>query len=104
MPLRVDDALAIEIVDAARSLRARRARRRLREAEDIFRDAPDASDFRELFEETPEGVFVSDVDGRWTDVNPAGCRMLGYSREELLGRRIVDFLPPEDAGWFVDDY
>jgi PAS domain S-box-containing protein len=73
----------------------------LRVAEDSARDASGASDFRELFEETPEGVAVSDVDGRLTDVNPAGCRMLGYSREELVGGRIVDFLPPEDARWWV---
>jgi PAS domain S-box-containing protein len=72
----------------------------LREADGTARDASDVPDFHELFEESPEGVFISDVDGRFTDVNPAGCRMLGYSREELLGRGIVDFLAPEDARWW----
>ncbi|MDP2339835.1 MAG: PAS domain S-box protein [Deltaproteobacteria bacterium] len=50
-----------------------------------------------LFEQASDGIFVADLDGRYTDVNDAGCRMLGYSRDELLGLTIVDLLPPEDV-------
>ncbi|MDP2345192.1 MAG: PAS domain S-box protein [Deltaproteobacteria bacterium] len=50
-----------------------------------------------LLEQAPDGVFVSDLGGRFTDVNDAACRMLGFSRDELLGMTIVDLLPPEDV-------
>jgi PAS domain S-box-containing protein len=53
---------------------------------------------RNLVEQAPDGVFVADLDGRYTDVNEAGCNMLGYTREEILGKTIIDLLPPGDAG------
>ena len=51
---------------------------------------------RSLFDQAPDGIFVADLDGRYTDVNEAGCRMLGFARDEILGMRITDLLPPED--------
>jgi PAS domain S-box-containing protein len=53
--------------------------------------------FRELIEQASEGVFIADLDGRYTDVNSAACQMLGYRREELIGKTIVDLIPPEEA-------
>jgi len=52
---------------------------------------------RTLLEQAPDGVFVADLTGRYTDVNSAGCRMLGYSREEILARSITDVILPEDV-------
>jgi PAS domain S-box-containing protein len=52
---------------------------------------------RALVEQAPEAVFVADLRGRYTDVNSAACRMLGYSRDELVGKTIADLIPPEDA-------
>ncbi|MDI1483449.1 ATP-binding protein [Polyangium sp. y55x31] len=49
-----------------------------------------------LVEQAPDGIFVADLEGRYTDVNTAGCRMLGYAREELIGKTMVDFIPPPD--------
>ena len=51
---------------------------------------------RVLVEEAPDGIFVADFSGRYTDVNAAGCRMLGYTREEILGKTVMDLLPAED--------
>jgi PAS domain S-box-containing protein len=51
---------------------------------------------RQLFERAPDGIFVTDPEGRVADVNPAGCRILGYARDELVGRSISDSLLPED--------
>ena len=53
--------------------------------------------FRQLVEQAPEGIFVADRDGRYTEVNGAGCRMLGYRADELVGKTILDLIPPEDA-------
>jgi PAS domain S-box-containing protein len=50
---------------------------------------------QELIDQAADGIFVADPGGRCTTVNAAGCRILGYSCEELLGRRVVDLLPLE---------
>ncbi|MEY3445449.1 MAG: hypothetical protein RIR45_204 [Pseudomonadota bacterium] len=39
---------------------------------------------------TSDGFWVLNADGRFMDVNPGYCRMLGYSREELLAMSIAD--------------
>jgi hypothetical protein len=36
--------------------------------------------YRELFENAPDGIFVATPEGRYTDMNAAGCRLLGYAR------------------------
>jgi PAS domain S-box-containing protein len=51
---------------------------------------------RELFEGAPDAIFIAGPDGRCTDANSAACRLLGYSRQEIVGRSIVDFVPQED--------
>ncbi|MBI2394139.1 MAG: PAS domain S-box protein [Deltaproteobacteria bacterium] len=52
----------------------------------------------ELIEQAPAGIFVADLSAGYTEVNDAGCRMLGHTREELLGKTILDLIPPEDEG------
>ena len=49
-----------------------------------------------LFESSPDGIFIAGPDGRYTDVNAAGCRLLGYARQEILGRSIAEFVPPDE--------
>ena len=53
-------------------------------------------EIRTLLEQAPDGVFIADLEGRYVDVNQAGCHMLGYSREEIIGKTIADFVPSED--------
>jgi PAS domain S-box-containing protein len=42
------------------------------------------------------GTAIASLDGRWLHVNPALCRFLGYSEEELLKLRCVDVTLPDD--------
>ena len=56
-----------------------------------------------LFEQASEGIFIADLEGRYTDTNDAACRMLGYSRNEIIGKTIMDLIPPEEAGRLQDD-
>jgi PAS domain S-box-containing protein len=56
------------------------------------------SRMRELVQQAPDGIFVAALDGRYTDVNRAGCQMLGFSRGELVGKTIVDLIPAEEVG------
>lgn len=58
--------------------------------------ADDAVRYRALVEQMVDGLFVSDAAGRYIDVNPAGCEMLGYSREELLRMSIPDVVSGEE--------
>src|SRR5262249_4711511 len=46
--------------------------------------------YREMFELASEGIFVSDLDGRYFDVNQAACDLLGYRREDIVGKTVAD--------------
>lgn len=50
---------------------------------------------QELIDHAADGIFMADLSARYTDVNSAGCRMLGYTREEIVGKTIDDLVPPE---------
>ena len=52
--------------------------------------------FRLLVEQTPDGIFVADSAGRYTDVNSAGAEMLGYTREEILRLSLPDVLVADE--------
>jgi PAS domain S-box-containing protein len=40
----------------------------------------------------PDGVLVADEAGRYLDANEAALRLLGYTREELLSRSVLDLV------------
>ena len=42
------------------------------------------------------GLNISDRHGRVVDTNPAYCRIVAYSREELIGRNFTDYTHPDD--------
>ncbi len=52
--------------------------------------------FRNLFEESPIGMTLSFPDGTFVNVNRAFGNMLGYSKNELVGRSIQDFTFSDD--------
>jgi diguanylate cyclase (GGDEF)-like protein/PAS domain S-box-containing protein len=47
----------------------------LRESEDKYRT---------LFEESRDAIYITSVDGRFLDVNPAMLELFGYTRQEML--------------------
>src|SRR5690242_19901382 len=53
--------------------------------------------FQSPFQDAPIGVALVGVDGRWLQVNPALCRLLGYSADELLGMTFMDVTHPDDG-------
>lgn len=51
-------------------------------------------------------MLLADDDRRYVDANPAACRFLGLPSEQIVGKTIDDFTPPEmrhrvDAMWRV---
>ena len=63
-----------------------RAEQGLRESQQRFRD---------LFENSPDAIFVEDLDGMVLDVNFAACVLHGLTREQLVGKNaLTDLVPP----------
>lgn len=50
---------------------------------------------RRYLDNAPDGIFINDSEGRYTQVNPAAAAMLGYTVKELSELSITDVLPPE---------
>jgi PAS domain S-box-containing protein len=57
--------------------------------------AAERARFRELFENSPDAIFVESLDGIVLDVNGAACRLHGLTPEQLTGRHIGDLVPLE---------
>ncbi len=61
----------------------------------LLREQSDTQQRLDLFmQQSTSGVFITDVDGRYTQVNASGAKMLGYEPDELLGESI-DTLTPD---------
>lgn len=52
--------------------------------------------FRLAFEGAPIGMAIVGLDGTFTDVNPALCRLLGYSAEKLRALTFQEITHPDD--------
>src|ERR1700683_3249917 len=50
-----------------------------------------------LFEMTSDLLATISLDGRFTLLNPAWEQLLGWSREELQSRPMVEFMHPDDV-------
>lgn len=52
--------------------------------------------YSQLIEQAVEAISVRRASGEYVLVNAAFCKLLGYSREELLGMRITDVIEPSE--------
>ncbi len=90
----VDEEGEASIVVNSRDITEQRlAQERLRESE---------AKFRELFENSPDAIFVEDLEGIVLDVNPAACRLHDRQREELVGTSVLDLVPPDQRAVAMD--
>ena len=51
--------------------------------------------FKSLFQHHPDAILALDLEGNYTQVNPACTRISGYAREELLAMNFVPMIAPE---------
>ena len=53
--------------------------------------------YRLVFENASDGIFFQDAAGCYVDANDAACRLVGYKREELIGKHFTEVLvvPPD---------
>lgn len=72
----------------------------------VLRDAGEPAQSRErwraFFEHGPAVAIAVSAQGHITDVNAAGLRVTGYTREQILGRHIVDFVPEQERPVVLD--
>ncbi len=80
---------------------ARRARQLEREncerraAETALRQSEEQ--YRTLVEHLGQGVFLLDQDGRYITANSRYCQLVGRPLEQLVGRKKIEFVPPQWA-------
>ena len=52
--------------------------------------------FRRVFEDSPAGMVLADLDQRILDANPAFAAFLGRAVDEIVGRHVSEFTEPGD--------
>ncbi|HEY8927994.1 MAG TPA: PAS domain S-box protein [Mucilaginibacter sp.] len=55
--------------------------------------------YHSLIEQASDTIYILNLDGNFTDVNASMCRMMGYSREELLKLNIGDIVDPDELAY-----
>jgi PAS domain S-box-containing protein len=53
--------------------------------------------YRTVIDQAFDGVWLESEGSTIVDVNPGACAMLGYSRDELIGRRATELVEPESS-------
>ncbi len=65
-------------------------------ADDALRDSEEK--YRTILESIEEGYFETDIDGNLTFFSDPFCKILGYSRSQLIGINTRQYTTPETAG------
>jgi len=87
------ETLAAQCAGALERVRAEQA---LRESQQRFRD---------LFENSPDAIFVEDLDGTVLDANFTACVLHGMTRDQLVGKNALrDLVPPHMRDAAQDDF
>ena len=60
--------------------------------------------FRTLFENAPLGYQSLDASGNLLEVNETWCRLLGYRKDDVLGRNFSEFLRKDFAEVFAENF
>src|SRR5205807_9584295 len=51
--------------------------------------------YRDLFENAQDAIYVHDLNGTYLSGNRAAEKLIGYSRDEVIGRNFSKFVAPE---------
>lgn len=89
-----------ELARANEELRLEIAERR--QAEEALRESEEK--YRELVESIRDLVYTLDPQMRLVYVSPSAEPVLGYHPSELLGRRVQEFIHPEDMPRFAESF
>ena len=89
VPLRDTTGMVIGFEGIARDISERK------QAEEALRESEER--YRSILEQMYDGYYEVDLAGKYTFVNDASCRNLGYSREELIGNSFQIALSENEA-------
>ena len=73
------------------------------EADSLGRPVTQQALLLELWDQAPALVFVADAEMRYLAVNETACKVLGYTRGELLALRVTDIAIADNAEDLYDD-
>ena len=71
-------------------------------AQEVIKDSERR--YRDLFNTINDLIMVHDLKGRLLNVNPAVSKLCGYTRNEMVGRPISDFIAPKFRSRFQGEY
>jgi len=89
-------------VDARLLVRSIRYAIERKKAEDAVKRTEER--FKLLIENALDLITVMDVDGTMKYVSPSHKRILGYDDDDLVGKRVFDFVHPEDLARVLDTF
>jgi len=69
-----------------------------RQAEQALRESEQR--FRELFEKAVDGILIASPDGIYIDANQSACHLLGYRRNEIIGKTIGNMVRDDERDRF----
>jgi PAS domain S-box-containing protein len=58
--------------------------------------------YRLLFEQSHDGIFIADFEGKILEGNSEACKMSGYTKEELLTKTLQDLTPEHLRGAYPE--
>ena len=96
---RAHDGLEKRVEERTAELRA--ANERLQRAEKTLRESEER--LRTIVENTRDIIYSAGPDGTFTFVSPQ-VSFLGYTPEEVVGRKILEFVHPDDIEHVLEDY
>jgi PAS domain S-box-containing protein len=94
-PVVEDDGAVYELIGTATDITEEKQAEILRRASE--------KKYRQIVEGAPEGIWIIDRDNRTTFANPRLAQMLGWSKEEMPGKSLFDFLDEESRQGAVEN-
>jgi two-component system cell cycle sensor histidine kinase/response regulator CckA len=94
-------------------LRLKRSEDKLRSERDAFKKELEERNqhlrmseehWRNLFEQSPDAIFIEDLEGTVLEANPAACALHGLTHEALLGKNMLDLVPPDERQHVADTF
>ncbi|HEY4216378.1 MAG TPA: PAS domain S-box protein [Gemmatimonadaceae bacterium] len=106
---RLADQVAVAVANARLYEEAKAAADRYQQASEDERRARDAvaqseSRYRNLFETATDAIYALDAMGAFTSVNEATCILSGRTRDELLGRNALGFVPSNESAMVKEHF
>jgi len=92
---RDEEGTPLRLLGTVKNITEEKRRETLRlETEHALRQSEER--FRSMMYDSPIGTAIVAPDGRWIDVNPSLCEIIGYTRDELLVTDVQSVTHPDD--------